>query len=757
MQVIAGFGLDHPAQGAGRAGFWKSLMGVPVAALLLLSVLSGRVEAQSAVLDGLRQTLASRWEFQKRFPLAVKAFSKELAGAERISLENSLRALPAAPAPVPGGNIDLPGMWREFALGLCGEAARPGSGEAQLQSAARRAGGNIPVNFELARILQGAGMFQRAAAMQRETRRSMLEQGYSRVPELAKMELRRAREALSGGRFQAARHSLEFAGRLDPFAPWVPLLAVEIHVRERAPWEWRLDEIWARLGDAAVQGRHYDSLSLFLLNLSRILRWGLGIFGCLCVSVLVARHFFRIAHAFAERLPHAVEMRVRYLVLAVAAVSLAVGGAGYVVLCMAAAAILWRHCSREERAILKAVLTGLAIMPLVLLWEQGMGRHLDSAEGIHLYHKAYGRGADPALAAQISAYRPRDAEDSLYRSLAGSLLFKKQGNLLRAGAEAKDALRLANLDPMARVLGTVQMGNLFLLGIDYGKASAQYSSAREAGPGMVEAWFNGSQAELYANNSGKHKQFLERAAEIDPRRVTAFLEDNDALFPSPPPNRRAMDPMLGPGQAWRAVWRGALEMEFLDMPVRSGVMEVKSGWLIAAVALLAAGLFFRFRNYHPNIRGKDLFECRICDRIMCRTCRKGVHCQSCFKAVAGVHDARLRTDLVGSLRNRARNGSLRAGRILDALVPGTGRLYLGEASGRFLWPLAASLGFGFFLGMRSLVMEYPHSALGPLAWLPALALLAVYGLHHLRFLLPSRPFGSKFGVSAPIQEKEAVS
>lgn len=760
MQVIAGIGFDLPAAGAGRARLWKSLMAIP---MLLLAAPAAAGEgasapsAPTAILEGLRATLLSRWEFQKRFPLASKAFSKELTDSERAALEARLRATaPTAAATVADGVIPLPDLWREFTLGLCAEARRPGSGEAELLAAAQRAMGNVPVNFELARILQGAGMFQRALVLQKETQRAMLEQGYARVPELAKMELWRARRALADGRFQAARHSMEFAGRLDPFAPWVPLLALELHLRERAVWEWDLGEAWTLIGEAALQARHYDSLSLVLLNASRMFRLGLGLFGCLCVAVLFGRHFFRIAHPLAERLPHPVELRVRYLAIALVPVSLAVGGAGYAALCMAAAALLWRHSSVQEKALLKAVLTGLAILPILLLWEQSMGRHLDPARGVHYYHKAFGRGMEPVLAAQVAALDPRDGEDSLYKALSASLLFKKQGNLLRAGEGSREALRLSQLDEMANALATVHHGNLFLLSFEYGKAASQYSAARESVPGMVEAWFNGSQAELYANRSNKHKQFLDKAAGLDPQRVTAWLKDNDELFPTVPAARKAMDPMLGAGQAWRAIARGALNLEFLAMPVRTGIFEGPAAWLIGAVILLSLGLFLRFRNFSHHVAGRDLFECKICNRVMCRACRKGVHCQACFKAVAGVHDTRLRNDLVASLRNRTRSREGRLGRILDLILPGLGRLYLGENAGRFAWPLAASLAFGLLLGARNLVMEYPAFVLGGFLWLAALPLLLVYGLHHLRLLGSTKVRASRPSVPTSL-EKEPVA
>lgn len=762
MQVLARFGVDPPIAATGRAGHWTSLKATALVLLFLLSAIPGfaapaatptagfRPQAStSAVLESLREVLVSRWAFQKRHPLAIKAFAKELMPQEVRTLEADLRAEAEA------SSSGLPGVWKLFTLGLCAETVQPGNGEVDLQAAAKLAEGGIAINYEMARILQGAGMFQRALAHQKETQRAMLRQGYVRLPELAKAELKRAREALSAGRHQASGHSLDFAGRLDPHAPWMPLLALELHMREHAPWEWDLGEVWALAVETAQHLRHYDSLSLFLLNASRIFRIGLGIFGCLCAAFLLARHFFRIAHPFAERLPQAVEMRVRYLAIALVPLSLAVGGAGYAALCMLAAAFLWRHSSVQEKSILKAILTGLAILPLLLLWEQSMGRHLDPATGVHLYHKSYGRGMEAGLMAQIEASRPKSPEDTAFRALAASLAYKKHGNLIRAKDGSELALRASTADPLSHSLAKLHAGNLAFLGFEYDKAAALYASVRQGNPDMVEAWFNGSQAELYSNRSNKHKQFLDRAAEIDPQRVTAFLKDNDDLFAEVPPSRKAMDPMLGAMQALRAAWRGAIALEFLGLPVRSGIFEFPSAWLIGAVALLALGLYFRFRNYSQRLQGRDLFECKICNRVMCRTCRKGVHCQHCFKAVAGVHDNRLRTDLVVSLRNRSRSVEGRTGRLLDLAFPGAGRLYLGETSGRFGWTLATSLGFGCLLGMRDLLMEYPFAAMGPAVWLPGLPLVAVYVIHHLQMLRPGALQRERVAVPA-VTEREAI-
>jgi hypothetical protein len=761
MQVTAAIGIGRPAPGSGRKGFCSLSKGIrlsaAVAGLTLAAVLEP-VHGQGVVLEGLRQTVVSRWEFQERFPLAAKAFADQLTAPEASALEAQLRAEPssgrtAAAAPVlESKGIFLPDLWRTLALGLCAESRRPGGGEDLLLDAVRMTHGSIPAAFEVARLLQGSGMFLRASAAQREVRRAMLAQGYARVPELAKMELRRARQAVSEGSFQTARHSQEFAARLDPHAPWAPLLSLEIHLRETPPWQWDLGFAWARVVEASQLARHYDVLSVLLLNLSRILRYGFAVFGGLCVIGIGARHFARAAHPIAERLPHVVEMRVRYLAIALVPASFAVGGAGYAALALGAVCLLWRHASVVERAILKAVLTGLALLPMVLMGERSLGRHLDPASGLHLYHMAYARGPEPALAAKVSAHRPAGAEDDRYRSLAASLLFKKQGNLIRAEEEAAQVLRNRPGDALA----LVHAGNISLLGFQHAKAAGLYSRAREAEPGRVEAWFNASQAELYASNSDRHKRFLDRAAELDPQRVTGFLKENDELFPSVPPNRKAMDPMPPAGQGWRAAWAGALDMDFLRIRVRSGIADLPGFWLILGVIAVSLGLFARFRNHSRNVHGRDLFDCKICGRVMCRTCRKGVHCQACFKAVAGIQDGRVRAELAASLRKRSSAAVERWGRILDAVVPGFGRIYLGDGRGRFAWLLAFSLALGLFLAMRDPVMEYPAADLGLLGRAALPPLLLVYAFHHARFLRRQRPFPSAAAVAAG-REKEAVA
>lgn|GEM_PF-2388910 len=729
--------------------------------VLSASTACGSLSAQPAVLESLREAVVSRWDFQGRFPAVQKLFGNQASEAERMRLIEQLRPLAnavtsaeaAATTPAPGSPSQsaLGTMWANFALGVAEEKSRPGAGEQELAAAARQAKGNLGVNYELARVLGEVGMYQRAHFWQMEVHRSMLEKGYTRIPDLAKLELWQVRQSTSQGRYQVARQGLEFAGRLDPISPWVPFQSLLLHFREHSPFGWDLGIVWTTLGDTLGLLRFYDVQSLFLINLSRCLRLGLGIFGAFGMLILFGRHFQRIAHPWAEKLPQAVEMRVRYLAIALVPLSLAVGGAGYVLMGLFCASLLWKHCSPDERSVLKVILMGIALVPFLVMWERAMCRHLDTRQGVNLYHLAWSRGYERPLADRALSFPAHTHEDSAYRVLALSMQYKKQGNYLRAAEFGREAARIDPGNPFT----VLNSGNLDMATFAYDKAVSLYERARREAPNLVETWFNSSQAELYNNNSSKHKRFLDQAAELDAQWVTEWLKDNDENFPVYPATRKSMDPMLRMGQAWWASWRSLLDMDFLRVRVHAGILDIQGSWLLLAVVLASLALYFRFRQYSRHTHGWDLFECRICGRVMCRTCRKGVHCQNCFKTVAGVHENRVKVELVARLRNRAALTAVRTASTLNSLFPGGGHLYLGRGGGRFAWPLATSLLIGSLWGLNHLVMEYPSFVLGPIRWLPIIPLAVLYGIFNLK-QLRTRVDLSEVLPAQSAQEREAV-
>src|SRR5256885_4434700 len=144
-----------PGRG-GRGGWVFKSFGVALATIVYVAV---PARAQTAALESLREAVASRWEFQQRFPLAQKLFSSTAGETERTALIGQLRS-PSASAQALGGSAGMSAtqaasasVWTGLALGMAEDRQRPGAGDADLAAAATTARGDLGFVYEAARIL----------------------------------------------------------------------------------------------------------------------------------------------------------------------------------------------------------------------------------------------------------------------------------------------------------------------------------------------------------------------------------------------------------------------------------------------------------------------------------------------------------------------------------------------------------------------------------------------------------------------------
>jgi hypothetical protein len=90
-------------------------------------------------------------------------------------------------------------------------------------------------------------------------------------------------------------------------------------------------------------------------------------------------------------------------------------------------------------------------------------------------------------------------------------------------------------------------------------------------------------------------------------------------------------------------------------------------------------------------RRKTLFECRTCGRVMCRVCRKGIHCAQCFRRLSGIEEVDLRNQL------------------LDRIDPGTGRLMASPSFFAFCQVFLLGASLSYSLNLPNFLSLYPTS------------------------------------------------
>jgi hypothetical protein len=122
---------------------------------------------------------------------------------------------------------------------------------------------------------------------------------------------------------------------------------------------------------------------------------------------------------------------------------------------------------------------------------------------------------------------------------------------------------------------------------------------------------------------------------------------------------------------------------------------------------------------------------------MCRHCRRGLHCLSCFRRLSTVSELELRNELLLRLEREGAQRTRFLLRLLDLLLPGVGSFAL---SGSFLAAmrlLLLAFGFSMLFDLPAFLSRYPFVQYAP-GNLPFLLLLAIlYGTSVFLFLRPS--------------------
>ncbi len=690
---------------------------------LLIGSVGQNLFAQNSLLENEKRTLSAKWELISRVPSAAHIFAQKTTVAEKENFVAALNVWNASnPPPSKAAKA-----FAQIALAM----ANPSLSDQALTEALVFSQGDAAVNYELARILTEQKLFTQALIFEKETLHVLLEKGYIQAPELAKMSLLQVREGLAQKQMPLVQHALNFAEELDPLSPWIPFMRMELLMRGSVMWKWDFDGIWKYVSDIFQLSLYYESQSFIWLNFLQALRLGISLFCGLGLLTLGLRHFTQVTHLWAEKLPREVEISVRYAAIALGFCSLWAIGCGGVSLALIAVLLLWKVTNPFEKGFLKFCLLAIFLLPFSLLIESVFYRHLDPKGGLHLYDQSALRGYESEREKTLTSLAPKDKEEQFFATLAASILYRKQGNYRKA-QELSDK---ANLLISSNAYGLNAEANLAMILSDFDKAAHTYAQATAVAPNYSELWFNASQTQLYNNNSYQHKEFLDRAAELDAPFMTLFLKNNDEHFPSLPPNRKVMDLLPRISLIGNELLETVLSFNFQQAPITSGIFVYPALFIFILASAACLYIFFRYRGYSHITHGRKTFRCKICNKTTCVVCRKGIHCQECYKALAGINDGRLRIDIMDRLKKQSILVPNLFGKILNAAFPGSGTLYMGSQKGRYLWMLINSFLIAGIYQIHHLVKTYPDYVLGPLhglVWIPLLLLYSIFIIKLLR-------------------------
>jgi tetratricopeptide (TPR) repeat protein len=612
------------------------------------------------------------------------------------------------------------------AMGLWSEKVSPGSGAPWIRESSRQAENNLGLQWLLVLLQLQNGTTDAFALQARGLEASMLSQGWTRLPEAASWLLVSATELDATNQHDKALRARMVAADLDPISPLPEWIQAKRYARA-----FDLTGAYTHGHEAYQRILAYpENQQILAFNGLRMLRYTLALTCLLLLLSWVIRYWPFIAHGIAERLPRDSSLYLRYAVLALIPVALMVAGVGLVSMCFLAAAVVWKYARRYERILIGLIILFVGLQPLLTGLETTISDYFDQSGTESLFQRAAQEGWSEDLQNRIdkSLGRATDGERGLLNA-AKSIQSGKQAVYTQAFEQIHLARRQSPSDP--RIL--TSLGNQLFLQGNYDTATRIYQSALQGDWSNGPLLFNLGQSIAWRGRTDSMAKLLAKASPVARYRIDVIARQNSNAFQTLPPNRLVMPPEQSSRQMWIRIFDDFRSHRWsVDRwDLQTGLIDIPPFAILPfSIALIA---FLTWWGGRPE-RRKVLFECRTCGRVMCRVCRKGIHCAQCFRRLSGIEEVDLRNQLLERIEHES-DGRRKLLRLaMDLVLPGTGRLMAAPSLGAFLQVFLLGACLSYSLNLPNFISLYPISYTLVGQELSAIFLVVLYGLGGLQLV-----------------------
>ena len=415
-------------------------------------------------------------------------------------------------------------------------------------------------------------------------------------------------------------------------------------------------------------------------------------------------------HLLSERFPDILNARGK-LVLAMAAVG-SVAFLGMLPFAWVCFFILWRRFVPKDKWLAGVALVMFLLVPLGVKVNDMFDQTLSANGSVELYKKVLDEGYYGPLETTVGLHALHNSNDFLAQT-AVALCFCKKGTPLAGFPHLKMAQSLAKDDPIV----ITASGNALYYAGDLPGSRNAYEHCISLYPGYAPPYFNLGQYYYYGTmETAKGMDYTTQASRMDPEFVDAFIKKNDDYFPiikDWPPLRQLIWPDFSPGYFWKNIF-----------PAYCGSWETtqkRFGGLFFGLPLLwysflSVILFILLLVLDNAVWSKDMVRrvasCKVCQKPVCRKCKRGSICSSCFKATQSIRNEQIRQRIMEKIQLRAIRFQMVRAMVLDLFFPGAGFVCREAPLYQSLPLLAAtSMVYALFFSLRHATFDYPAWAI----------------------------------------------
>jgi tetratricopeptide (TPR) repeat protein len=349
----------------------------------------------------------------------------------------------------------------------------------------------------------------------------------------------------------------------------------------------------------------------------------------------------------------------------------------FYVLSWLSAFLIWKHLSQQERKLLSFSLVLLVLSPIDSYIRSAFYLANDPAGPLKSFSRAINEGYSEDQYKAILDRTYKDKKDYL-AALSASVYDLKKHDFASATINIRNIQSQIDDDPVFLITA----GNLHYLKNDIEKAEMFYRRILKNDRKNAEALFNLAQCQLRKLNTITATEFISDAANIKPNLINSFIHINEKFFSRNwPPLRQIMFSDLSPKTFWTRY--------FPDYAIKSNAASALWNPCFFAIPPLISTVVFMvlliilltiFRDHQDQRKLKKIFECRFCGRIICRKCKSGTLCQSCYAATQFMSNEKSLEKMRKIISTQTKKINLIKCAIIGAIFPGADKLLSPEMS-----------------------------------------------------------------------------